>query len=118
MRAWGYPHCSRRRFRNQGNGFDFCDNDDDADVVLLNTCAIRDKAEQVLWTGSVALSALTGARVAQRIWKRLEDLRARKKAGLTVGVLGCMAERLKAIADVASESRLISDRFYLADRST
>ncbi len=32
----------------------------------------------------------------QRIWQRLQDLRARKKAGLTVGVLGCMAERLKA----------------------
>lgn len=51
----------------------------DADVILLNTCAIRDNAEN-------------------RIWTRLKDLKHRKKANpnLVVGVLGCMAERLKA----------------------
>ncbi|CAM9629567.1 unnamed protein product [Chrysoparadoxa australica] len=49
----------------------------DADVVLLNTCAIRDNAEK-------------------KIWHRLSHLsHVRKKRGLTVGVLGCMAERLK-----------------------
>jgi MiaB/RimO family radical SAM methylthiotransferase len=48
-----------------------------ADVVLLNTCAIRDKAEQKVWT-------------------RLRDLRGRKGVkGQTVAVLGCMAERVK-----------------------
>ena len=48
-----------------------------ADVVLLNTCAIRDKAEQKVWT-------------------RLRDLRGRRGVkGQTVAVLGCMAERVK-----------------------
>ncbi len=50
----------------------------DADVVLINTCAIRDNAEQ-------------------RIHKRLGELRAvkKRKPALKIGILGCMAERLK-----------------------
>jgi tRNA-2-methylthio-N6-dimethylallyladenosine synthase len=47
--------------------------------VFLNTCAIREKAEQ-------------------KVWDRLYSLRAekrKKKRDITVGVLGCMAERLK-----------------------
>lgn len=50
----------------------------DADVILLNTCAIRDNAEQ-------------------RIRDRLKHLRNNKKKNrdLIIGVLGCMAERLK-----------------------
>lgn len=48
-----------------------------ADVVLLNTCAIRDKAEKKVWT-------------------RLRDLRGRRGVkGQTVAVLGCMAERVR-----------------------
>ena len=49
-----------------------------ADVVLINTCAIRDNAEQ-------------------RIRKRLGELKAVKKRrpDLKIGILGCMAERLK-----------------------
>ena len=50
-----------------------------ADVVLLNTCAIRENAEQ-------------------RVRKRLEFFRARKRKhnhDLRIGVLGCMAERLR-----------------------
>ena len=50
-----------------------------ADVVLLNTCAIRENAEQ-------------------RVRRRLEFFRARKRkhnSDLTIGVLGCMAERLR-----------------------
>lgn len=50
----------------------------DADVVFLNTCSIRDHAEQ---------------RVLNRL-KQLQVLR-KKKPGLIIGVLGCMAERLK-----------------------
>eukprot|EP01025_Chloroclados_australasicus_P038729 TRINITY_DN39_c0_g1_i2.p1 TRINITY_DN39_c0_g1~~TRINITY_DN39_c0_g1_i2.p1 ORF type:complete len:599 (+),score=70.72 TRINITY_DN39_c0_g1_i2:104-1798(+) len=53
---------------------------DDADVILLNTCAIREGAES-------------------KIWVRLEQLRKIKKERKSdppvVGVLGCMAERLK-----------------------
>ena len=51
----------------------------EADFVFLNTCAIRAKAEQT-------------------IWKRLETLNKlkRQKPQLVIGLLGCMAERLKA----------------------
>eukprot|EP00947_MAST-08B_sp_MAST-8B-sp1_P003438 g3438.t1 len=55
--------------------------EEEADVILINTCAIRDKAES-------------------RIWGRLSQLknvkrRRRKSERPVVGVLGCMAERLK-----------------------
>lgn len=60
-------------------GFTSTTNISEADVVFLNTCAIRDNAEQ-------------------RVWKRLSELKANKKTnpGMMVGVLGCMAERLKS----------------------
>jgi len=49
-----------------------------ADVIFVNTCSIRENAET-------------------RVWNRLKEFRALKKEkeGLTVGVLGCMAERIK-----------------------
>jgi tRNA-2-methylthio-N6-dimethylallyladenosine synthase len=52
---------------------------EEADLVLVNTCSIRDKAEQT-------------------VRKRLEKYNAVKKInpGMKVGVLGCMAERLKS----------------------
>lgn len=53
---------------------------EDADVVLLMTCAIRENAENKIWA---RLDALHG-------------MEKRKRGQLTVGVLGCMAERLKA----------------------
>jgi tRNA-2-methylthio-N6-dimethylallyladenosine synthase len=52
--------------------------EDNADVVLLNTCAIRDNAEQ---------------KVRNRL-KQLNNLK-KKRPGMIIGVLGCMAERLK-----------------------
>src|SRR6056297_2426309 len=60
-------------------GFDTTQNLEEADLVLINTCSIRDKAEQT-------------------VRKRLEKYNAVKKInpGMKVGVLGCMAERLKA----------------------
>jgi tRNA-2-methylthio-N6-dimethylallyladenosine synthase len=62
----------------QGEGFGATRNADEADLVLLNTCSIREKAE------------LT-------IRKRLTEFRKAKEAkpGMLVGILGCMAERLK-----------------------
>ncbi len=51
---------------------------EEADLVLLNTCSIREKAEYT---------------VMQRI-NEMNNLKASKK-GLKVGVLGCMAERMR-----------------------
>ena len=60
---------------------------EEADYVLINTCAIRDNAEQ-------------------RIRKRLRELRAlqQKHAGLRIGILGCMAERLQSQLMVEEEN--------------
>ncbi len=62
----------------QQEGFVHTEVPDEADVVLINTCSIRDNAEQ-------------------RIWGRLAEMRRLRKArpSLIVGVIGCMAERLK-----------------------
>jgi tRNA-2-methylthio-N6-dimethylallyladenosine synthase len=60
-------------------GFDTTSDVNDADVVFLNTCSIRDKAEQ---TVRKRLSHINGIK--------------RQKPGMLVGVLGCMAERLKS----------------------
>ena len=60
-------------------GYNTTQNLEDADLVLVNTCSIRDKAEQT-------------------VRKRLEKYNAVKKINpkMKVGVLGCMAERLKS----------------------
>lgn len=60
-------------------GFGATRNYEEADLVLLNTCSIREKAEQT-------------------VRKRLQEFRKLKQSnpGMLVGVLGCMAERLKA----------------------
>lgn len=62
----------------QREGYVYTDRIDQAEVVLLNTCSIRDNAEQ-------------------RIRGRLGELRGlrRRRRGLVVGVIGCMAERLR-----------------------
>ncbi|NND52375.1 MAG: tRNA (N6-isopentenyl adenosine(37)-C2)-methylthiotransferase MiaB [Flavobacteriaceae bacterium] len=59
-------------------GFNTTQHLEDADLVLVNTCSIRDKAEQT-------------------VRKRLEKYNAVKRInpGMKIGVLGCMAERLK-----------------------
>lgn len=51
---------------------------DEADVILANTCSVRDNAEQ-------------------RIWGRIEVFHKQKekRGGVVVGIVGCMAERLK-----------------------
>ncbi|MEM1329245.1 MAG: tRNA (N6-isopentenyl adenosine(37)-C2)-methylthiotransferase MiaB [Planctomycetota bacterium] len=57
-------------------GYQFSTERDTADVVLFNTCSVREQAEQ-------------------KVWSRLGELRKRKDKdpGVVVGVLGCMAER-------------------------
>src|ERR1700759_3100110 len=63
----------------QTEGFGATRNFEEADLVLLNTCSIREKAEQT-------------------VRKRLTEFKKTKQAkpGMLVGVLGCMAERLKS----------------------
>jgi tRNA-2-methylthio-N6-dimethylallyladenosine synthase len=57
-------------------GYGFTPRRDDADVILYNTCSVREHAEQ-------------------KVWSRLGELTERKvrEPGLVVGVLGCLAER-------------------------
>ena len=63
-------------------GYETCDSVSEADAVFLNTCSVRDNAEQ-------------------KIYHRLQELRGTKdelrgnKPRLIIGVLGCMAERVK-----------------------
>ena len=59
-------------------GYELCDNEDDAEAIFLNTCSIRENAEN-------------------KIYNRLETLHAEQKKGrqLILGVLGCMAERVR-----------------------
>ena len=61
------------------NGFGATRNFEEADLILINTCSIREKAEQT-------------------VRKRLNDLNTVKKnnPSAMIGVLGCMAERLKS----------------------
>lgn len=63
----------------QEQGFGATRNLEQADLIFINTCSIREKAEQT-------------------VRKRLTDFKKTKKSnpGLLIGVLGCMAERLKA----------------------
>jgi len=62
----------------QQAGYDRCETMDVADLILINTCSVRDNAEQ-------------------RVMGRLDVFRQekRRRGGVVVGVLGCMAERLK-----------------------
>ena len=61
-------------------GYEAADSVDEADAVLLNTCSIRDNAEQKIVSRLQALNALR---------------RKRADRGLTIGVIGCMAERAR-----------------------
>ncbi|XP_058989515.1 LOW QUALITY PROTEIN: mitochondrial tRNA methylthiotransferase CDK5RAP1 [Mustela lutreola] len=54
----------------------------EADVILLVTCSIREKAEQTIWNRLHQLKALKTKRLRSRV-------------PLRIGILGCMAERLK-----------------------
>lgn len=69
-------------------GFTTTRDESEADVILLNTCSIRENAEQ-------------------KVRVRLSDFKMRKKKqpGLIVGVLGCMAERLKQ--NLLEEEKLV-----------
>jgi tRNA-2-methylthio-N6-dimethylallyladenosine synthase len=61
-----------------GTGFRITEDMTEASLILINTCSIRENAEQ-------------------RIWSRLISIRhlKKKKTDLVIGLIGCMAERLK-----------------------
>ncbi|HRO42265.1 MAG TPA: tRNA (N6-isopentenyl adenosine(37)-C2)-methylthiotransferase MiaB [Flavipsychrobacter sp.] len=63
----------------QGEGYGATRNFEEANLVLLNTCSIREKAEQTV-------------RNRLQAFRKVKD----QKPGMMIGVLGCMAERLKA----------------------
>src|SRR5467141_922657 len=60
----------------RAHGYRLVEDRDAADVIIYNTCSVREHAEQ-------------------KVWSRLGELQIRKhdQPGLVVGVLGCMAER-------------------------
>src|SRR6476659_10879522 len=60
----------------RAHGYRPVEDRDDADVIIYNTCSVREHAEQ-------------------KVWSRLGELRERKanEPGLVIGVIGCMAER-------------------------
>src|SRR5215211_6201863 len=60
----------------RAQGYETVEQRDDADVILYNTCSVREHAEQ-------------------KVWSRLGELRERcaDERNLVVGVIGCMAER-------------------------
>ena len=59
------------------HGYARTENMDEADVIMANTCSVRDNAEQ-------------------RIWGRIEQFNLqRRNRSVIIGILGCMAERLK-----------------------
>ena len=62
----------------QDAGYVLTDNINEASLILANTCSIRDNAEQ-------------------RIWGRIDQFRLQKRRrdGVVIGIVGCMAERLK-----------------------
>lgn len=60
-------------------GYVSADSPEDADAILLNTCSIRDNAEQ---------------KIVNRL-RYLASLRRRRKGRLILGVIGCMAERVR-----------------------
>ena len=62
----------------QMDGYALCDSIEEADAILVNTCSIRDNAEQ---------------KVLSRL-QYFNSLRKKKK-NLVIGILGCMAERVK-----------------------
>jgi len=72
----------------QNNGYSVTKHSDDADIILVNTCSIRENAEQ-------------------RIYGRLGNFKAIKdhKPDLIIGVLGCMAERLRT--DLVDKKKIV-----------
>ncbi len=72
----------------KNEGYQYTEEIKEADIILVNTCSIRDNAEQ-------------------RIWGRLREFSQFKKSkpSLMIGIVGCMAERLKE--ELITEHKLV-----------
>lgn len=87
-------------------GYAITDNHNDADAIFINTCSVRDNAEQ-------------------RIWGRLSLFNSfkKKRKGLIIGMIGCMAERLaeelleKKVVDLVAGPDAYRDLPYLIDKA-
>lgn len=87
-------------------GYSLTSDNKNADIILLNTCSVRDNAEQ-------------------RIWGRLNLFNSYKKKNknLIIGMIGCMAERLahelieKKIVDIVAGPDAYRDLPYLIDKA-
>ena len=62
-------------------GYETCESIDEADAIFINTCSVRDNAEQ---------------RIFSRL-NQLNALRHKRKRRLIIGIIGCMAERMKDV---------------------
>ncbi len=90
----------------QERNYEVAQSIEEADAIFLNTCSVRDNAEQ-------------------RIWGRLDYFKSlkRKKKNLIVGVLGCMAERVgdqfleHAAVDLVAGPDAYRDLPYLIDKA-
>ena len=83
-------------------GYARTENIAEADVIMANTCSIRDNAEQ-------------------RIWGRIDYFNTfrKTKPGLVVGILGCMAERLKdALLDTGKVDVVAGPRYMTEPRAS
>ena len=70
-------------------GYEVCETVEEADAVFLNTCSVRDNAEQKIYHRLDVLAALRKSRQKNSLPS------GGTKGGLIIGVLGCMAERVK-----------------------
>ena len=76
------------------NDYDLTDTHEDADAILVNTCAIRDGAEAKIWARLRQLKAVKRDREIE--WKRASRKgESDARPAPVVGILGCMGERLK-----------------------
>ena len=62
-------------------GYETCEDINDADAIFINTCSVRDNAEQ---------------RIFSRL-NQLNALRLKRQRRLIIGIIGCMAERMKEV---------------------
>ena len=72
-------------------GYETCDSADEADAIFLNTCSVRENAENKIFNRLEALHALR----KHREERMAKEGKSNVCPALIIGVLGCMAERVQ-----------------------